>query len=184
MVENDVKIRTNFKITELENKKIKSTYETHNAVTRQGLHLFVQRMLNKPLNNDYTNHRINLLAFGFGASDISTIPQPASEFDLDLVVFANLFNVPGVTIVNDSGKKYIDITGHITYTSTMSWKLSYIVDYRLFTPTTFINEFGLYASTVDFHVPVLFARVTTAPFIIKENRLYILEWYFSLGFAM
>lgn len=187
--DDNVKIKMNFRIIETKGKLIESRYETHNAVTRQGLHLFAQRILNKPLNNDYTQHRLTLLSFGNGASDLSTIPQPATEFDLDLVRFVSLYDVPDVVLVNIDNRRYVDIREHITYTSIMSWKLSYIIDYRLLkTPNStnidYVNEFGLFATDQNFQEPVMFARVTTAPFIVKDNRLYILEWYFSLGFNL
>lgn len=179
---NELFVRSNVKITEIQLGKQHTLVETHNSVTRISLHYIASKILDKYISDNFSNHVLNLIGFGYGASDICTLPSPATLYDTNLVMFHTLQQTPGFSIYNN---RYVDITNYITYTSETSWKISIVITDSLFSTNInplFLNEIGVFVSDKNTkNNPKLFARVTTSPVILKTGRVYVLEWNFSLS---
>jgi hypothetical protein len=141
-----------------------------------------------------TSYYLSLLGIGNSGTDACTIPSVAAFTDSGLANQVSL-NTSSTTYESQirtiNNKQYLDITNNISFTSSRSWKVSLVLTSDLL-PTTssnevkYINEFGLFThNLVDMAAPPsLFARVTMAPFTLEENRVYVLDWYFSLSYRI
>jgi hypothetical protein len=197
MVDNNgICISSNVFIHEFSEKEgMKRIREVHNVVTQNGLIFTVQRIVNKYITNNMTNYYLSLLGIGNSGADACTIPSVATITDTGLVNQVSLntsSTTYGSLIRTINNKQYLDITNNISFTSLTSWKVSLTLTSDLLPSTSnnqgmkYINEFGLFThNLVDITAPPsLFARVTMAPFTLEENRVYVLDWYFSLSYQI
>jgi len=194
MVDNGICIDSNVFIHEFSKKEgMKKIREVHNAVTQNGLIFTVQRIVNKYITNDMTSYYLSLLGVGNSGADACTIPSVATVTDSALVSQVGLNTASttyGPYIKTINSKQYLSIVNNISFTSSTSWKVSLTLTSDLL-PTSgsgikYINEFGLFThNLIDTSAtPNLFARVTMAPFTLEENRVYVLDWYFSLSYQI